>query len=134
MQLILTISMLLQMEHVSLFNCSFVSLIFIILVTCPNTIRRVFYRFNYSSITNIISTVDVYVLTDSLTPSTPSNTRITIQWNDIDGEVAANTTVPRGYNNDEALRFYRNGVTSYVAFPIPSRCSFQVFFCSKIFA
>ena len=131
MQLILTISMLLQTEHVSLFNCSFVSLIFIILANCSNTTRRVFYRFNYSSITNIISTVDVYVLTDN---STTTNARITIQWNDIDGEVAANTTVPRGYNNDEALRFYRNGVTSYVAFPIPSRCSFQVFFCSKIFA
>lgn len=53
--------------------------------------RRVFYRFNYSSTDNTISTVEVYVLTAAST----STTRVTIEWNDVAVNLATNTTIPR---------------------------------------
>lgn len=124
------ISKVRQVQHVSLPNDLFFSRMFIILApNCSTTIRRLLLRFNYSSITNIISSADVYVLTDS---SASSSARITIQWNDLGDTAAANTTVPRGYNDDEALQFRRNGNSSYVASLVPSR--FFLLFFSKTFS
>ena len=54
-------------------------------------IRRVFYRFNYSSTDNTISTAEAFVLfqTTAVTP------RITIEWNDIANSGASSSAIPR---------------------------------------
>lgn len=71
------------------------NLFFVILfvaISCgTNGIRRVFYRFNYSSTDNTISSVEAIFLLQSSPPST----RITIEWNDIAVNPATNTTIPR---------------------------------------
>ena len=56
-----------------------------------NDIRRVLYRFNYSSIDNTISTVEVFALLQS----SSTNSRITIEWNDIATTATSSTTFPR---------------------------------------
>ncbi len=99
-QQILPISMVQQMYHVCsskvfIFIRFIFSLFFIILVAISCTgidVRRVFYRFNYSSVDNTISTVEVYVLEQSLS-GTSFYPRITIEWNDIAANLALNTTI-----------------------------------------
>jgi hypothetical protein len=104
-QQILPISIMQQVQQVHyvcsstmfIFSRLIVSLFFIILVaaSCPNIdIRRVFYRFNYSSVDNTISTVEAFVLTQT-TGAASFNPRITIEWNDITVNPAINTTIPR---------------------------------------
>ncbi len=70
------------------------ALFIIAIVTSCSTlnIRRVFYRFNYSSSNNnIISTVEAYILTQA---SAVTNPRITIEWNDIANNSASSATIP----------------------------------------
>jgi hypothetical protein len=90
-----------QLQHVCPSkDCMLIHLIFLsflivhIAITCTGiNIRRVYYRFTYSSATNTISAVNVYLL---LQPSsTPSpDPRITIVWNDIATNAATSTTIP----------------------------------------
>ncbi|CAM4761114.1 unnamed protein product [Rotaria magnacalcarata] len=82
---------------------------------CSNsTIQRVFYRFNYSSVDNTISSVEIFVLFAAAT-TTVSNFRITIQWNDQAVNSASAATALRGYLDGEALQFRRNSVSSDVS-------------------
>ncbi|CAF0760543.1 unnamed protein product [Rotaria sp. Silwood1] len=84
------------------------------LISCPGNIMRVFYRFNYSSVDNTISTVEVFVLyAPSSGPS--SNPRITIEWNNVANDSASSTTIPRGYLDGEVLQFRRNNFLSDVS-------------------
>ncbi|CAF3412501.1 unnamed protein product [Rotaria socialis] len=84
-----------------------------------STIQRVFYRFNYSSVDNTISSVEIFVLFAAAS-TTVSNFRITIQWNDQAVNLASSTTVPRGYLDGEALQFRRNSVSSDVSTLVPT--------------
>ncbi|CAF0790398.1 unnamed protein product [Rotaria sordida] len=84
-----------------------------------NLIQRVFYRFNYSSIDNTISTVEVFVLCAAPSGTSP-NPRITIEWNNIANIPALSTTIPRGYLDGEVLQFRRNTVPSDVSTLVPS--------------
>ncbi|CAF5224631.1 unnamed protein product, partial [Rotaria magnacalcarata] len=79
-----------------------------------STIQRVFYRFNYSSVDNTISSVEIFVLFAAAT-TTVSNFRITIQWNDQAVNSASAATALRGYLDGEALQFRRNSVSSDVS-------------------
>ncbi|UJR35492.1 hypothetical protein I4U23_028246 [Adineta vaga] len=85
-------------------------------ISCPNNIRRVVYRFTYSSADNTISAVDAYVLYNPLS-TTP---RITIEWVDTADSTILSTNIPRGYFSNEALQFRRNSASSDVSALIPS--------------
>lgn len=64
-------------------------------ISCANNdTRRVFYRFTYSSVNNTISSVEVFILTDSGSGDS-FIPRITIQWNDIEVNLTSSTTIPR---------------------------------------
>lgn len=75
----------------SLIKIDFFSIIFVAITCTGFSIRRVFYRFNYSSIDNTISTVEAFVLRQT----SSGTTRITIEWNDIAVTAATNATIPR---------------------------------------
>lgn len=80
--------------------CQYMSFIrwcfFLVVTDCAlNNVRRVFYRFSYSSADNTISAVDVYLMLEVPAPTTRVSTRITIEWNDIASNAAASTTIPR---------------------------------------
>lgn len=112
--------------------CDFSTLV--LAITCPNTIRRVFYRFTYSSMTNVISAFAAYVLYDPAA----STSRITIEWNDLAIAASSASTISRmrtsialrenhvsseigGYLVDQPLQFLRNNIASDVSALVPSK-------------
>ncbi|CAF3969923.1 unnamed protein product [Adineta steineri] len=81
-----------------------------------NFIRRVYYRFSYSSVDNTIQAASVYVQYQSTASTSP---RITIEWIDISNSTSS-TDIPRGYLNGEALQFLHNNVSSDVSVFVPT--------------
>lgn len=61
-------------------------------ITCGTNadIRRIYYRFTYSSMNNQIFNVTVYVLTST----NAANMRINVEWIDIYNSTESTTTIP----------------------------------------
>ena len=78
-------------------SISFIRRCFFLLVTDCTLInvRRVFYRFSYSSTDNTITAVNVYLMLEVPLPTARVSTRITIEWNDVASNAASATTIPR---------------------------------------
>jgi hypothetical protein len=133
------------------FNMSFLSamsFVFLAITCVDNTIRRVFYRFNYTSTTNTLLSAEVFVLLLNKSEST----RITIEWNDLSTSSASNqsTSIHRtysirsltnnqcifydlaGYTAGEVLHFRRSNNPSDVSILIPSRFAFVLLTCHRI--